>query len=193
MSQSNINPEDALEQIHFLKELIQQTAIQVSKGYLFFILWGLVWMIGYTGEALLPIPFKGTIWAILCTIGIIGTIIIFVRMKGLTATPLSKKLWILNIILGLATVLIFAVLYLNPNYYFINAYWAFQIGVIYMVNGVFIDNKLILIGIWTVGASLISLLFPSLFGQCIWLAITCGGGLMITGIILRRQVNKVGS
>jgi hypothetical protein len=187
-----MKPEDVLEQIQFLKELTQQTAIQISKGFLFFILWGLIWMIGYIGEALSPVPFKATIWAILCTIGMIGSIIIFARIKDRIVTPLSKKLWLLNIILGLAAMLIFGALYINPNYYFINAYWAFQIGVIYMINGIFIDNKLIFIGIWTAGASLVSLLFPTLFSQCFWLAITSDGGLMITGIILRKKVNKVG-
>lgn len=186
MSLNNFKAEDALEQIHFLKKLTQQTAIEISKGYLFFILWGMIWIIGYIGEALLPIPFKGTIWAVLCMIGIIGTLIFFSRMKDHTATPLSKKLWAMNIIFGLASALFFASLFFNPNYYFINAYWAFQIGVIYMINGIFIDNKLIFVGIWSVGASLVSLLFPSLFVQCFWLAITGGGGLLTTGIILRR-------
>jgi hypothetical protein len=187
MRLSSIKPEEALDQIRFLKELTQQTAIQISKGYLIYILWGLIWIAGYIGEAFSPIPFKGTVWAILCTIGIIGTILIYTRIKDWTATPLSKKLLKMNIILGLASVLFFAVLFLNPNYYFINAFWAFQIGVIYMINGVFIDKKLILIGIWTTGASLISLLSPSLFIQCFWLAITGGGGLLTIGIFLRGR------
>lgn len=73
----------------------------------------------------------------------------------------------------------------------IKIYMPFQVGVAYMVAGVFIGRDLKYIGLAMIITSLLSLLMPCPI-QDIWLAIIGGGGLVLTGLIFKNQVKKSG-
>ena len=70
-----------------------------------------------------------------------------------------------------------------------NAYWPFWLGLIYLANSVFVGAELAWIGGWLVAASIASLWMPHVV-QALWLAATGGGGLAVTGFVLRHQVRR---
>lgn len=184
-----MNPEDALKQIEYLKELADETRIRASEGYPFFLLWGALWILGYIGM----INLDYQIWAWVAPLGGILSGVIGWRMKPYSgAGPLLKKLAKLSVILGVSACCVFAALVTvstNPNPRFLTAFWPFQIGVIYTAVGLFMGKEMVKIGGWLLATAIISLWLPPTF-QLIWLAALGGGALLLTGLLLLRQAKR---
>jgi hypothetical protein len=190
MRQANINPDEALEQIHYLKELTAQTVIRIAHGYPFYILWGILWIFGYLGSALIHGARQGFLWLIISLIGLIGCVLIDIRLKKQTSTPFLQKILRMNIVLAAGTILMFILIFFafrESN--IIRAYLPFQIGIIYIINGILVGSELIYVGIWLAFAALVSLWMPA-FVQNLWFAAAGGGGLIVSGILLKKQVAK---
>lgn len=187
-----MKPEEALEQIEYLKKLTDETRIRVSEGYLFFLLWGTLWIIGYTSSIYLDYR----VWYWIAPLGGIVSGIIGWSMKPYSKSSplLFEKLAKLCIILGVSACCVFMVLItvsdnLNPR--IISAFWPFQVGVIYMTVGLFMGKEMIQIGGWLVMTAFISLWLPLTIQQ-ICLAVLGGGALLFTGLLLLRQAKKNG-
>lgn len=187
-----MKPEEALKQIEYLKKLTDETRIRVSEGYPFFLLWGALWILGYTGSICLDYR----VWYWIAPLGGIVSGIIGWSMKPYSGTSplLFKKLTKLSIILGVSACCVFAALItvsdnLNPRIF--TAFWPFQVGVIYMAIGLFMGKEMVQIGGWLVAATIISLWLPPIIQQ-IWLAVLGGGALLFTGLLLLRQAKKNG-
>lgn len=179
---------EALNQIAYVRDLLTKTRLSSAEGYPYFILWGIIWILGYIGSIWIP-PY---LWSGLCLIGGIGSFFIGKRRKWKpTDLKLLKQLAIQALILFMTSLPIYALLFFSKLDAIIYAFWPFEIGIIYMVIGVFMGKDLMGIGSGLVFAALISLLLPNPF-QFIWLAIIGGGGLLMTGIIFRNQVKKSG-
>ncbi len=194
MKTNLLQPNDALEQISYLKELANQSRLKIAYGYPHFFLWGLVWLVGYLGSILIPSKFICEMWLTICSLGAIGSILIGYRLgqrSGPAPTLLRKLGWLSFLMFAVAVSMFFLTFRGIPNLNLINAYWPFQIGVIYLANSIFFDKKLTIIGCWLIFTAFVSLWLsiPYLF---IWLAFAGGGGLIFTGFILRKQVAQVG-
>ena len=183
-----MKPENALDQIAFLKEIIAKSRIRAAYAYPYCIVWGTIWVTGYlTTIAFSPLY----VWPAITSIGAILSIIIGIKKRHTEGgTRLLKQLGLQSLVLFVSYILVFALLvYVSKEQLILNAYWPFQIGVTYIVMSVFIGRDLLYIGLWLVSASLASLLMP-LQTQSIWLALSGGGGLLLTGAIFRNQVMK---
>jgi hypothetical protein len=79
--------QDVLDQIAYLQELINQTRLRAADGYPYFILWGLLWIVGYTGSIL----WSHLVWAgILVAGGLISAVIGF-KKKKTSRAPVTEK------------------------------------------------------------------------------------------------------
>jgi|SRR5690554_633620 len=189
---------EALNQINYLKGIIEASKVRCAPGYPYLLLWGLVWIAGYLGTTFFPWPgVKTLLWPVLAGVGVLLSALIGFRTARKATTPvpfLLKRLGLLGLILFLASSAMFSLL-LHFHFTFgmglkyINAYWPFQIGVIYLAVGIFMGREMLLIGAWLVLAASVSLLMP-LVPQYVWLALAGGGGLILTGALLRRQVTR---
>lgn len=184
--------DEAIDQIHYLKKIIETTRVRCAPGYPYLLLWGFIWIAGYLGSAFLRRPpVHIWIWPVLAITGSLFSGLIAFRTARKSTTPapyLLKCLGLQALIIFLATGAVFSLLlHFSVGLQFINAYWPFQIGVIYLITGILMGREMILIGAWLVLAATISLFMP-LLPQYVWLATAGGGGLILTGALLRRQV-----
>jgi len=184
--------EEALEQIEFLKQLTDKTRLKAAYSYPYFILWGILSIIGYVGSYLLPMHSWGMLWGAISVIGSIITAIFAIKyIKKYSYTQLSKRIGLQCLILLLADILLFRLLIIYGVYELLSAYWPFQFGIIYIIASIHIGRDLTLIGLWMIIISFISFLFPASF-QNIWFALTYGSALLFTGIMFRYQLKKAG-
>lgn len=185
--------DEALEQIAYLKELTQKTRIKAVYSYPYFMLWGILSMIGYSSRAYLPLHLYGSMWVILWIIGMPVTIFFIVRQgRKHTYTPLLRRIGLQCLILIAADNLLFALLIYYKVYALLNPFWAFQIGLIYLIISVHTGLTYTFIGFWMIISAVVSFFITGPLSN-IWLAVSFGGGMLITGIIFRNKVKKEGT
>ncbi|NLY88160.1 MAG: hypothetical protein GX085_00835 [Firmicutes bacterium] len=179
--------QEALDQIGYLQKLITQTRLRAADGYPFFLLWGFLWIVGYTGSIL----WSHLVWVgILLAGGLISIVIGFKKKKGLPVPPLLKKIgWLMLILFVYIAFLFNQLLFTTDNLQVIFSFWPFHIGLLYILAGIFVGRSLVLIGCWLIFAAVAGIWLPSPWHE-IWLAAGGGGGVILTGMIMRRQVIK---
>jgi hypothetical protein len=197
---SELTPQQALAQIGYLKDLVQETRISVAAGWQSFVVWGVVWIIGYAAVALAAtdLPFAppesalGGIWFGLIALVYMTSAISRRRTKNAPATTLGRRLLRLNLaLLVVAFVLLPFVLVGDLNLPFSSAaYIPLWVGVAYVVNGLFVGNELTAVGAWILGATVITRFLDPLWAQALWLAVAGGGGLVVTGLIFRKVMAR---
>ena len=85
----NISPTEAEEALAAIQTIVQKTrrAISSSGGYIFMIVWGVIWLLGFLGSQFLPQQVAGYAWMILDTLGGILSAVIGIRMgRGVRST-----------------------------------------------------------------------------------------------------------
>ena len=109
----NISPTEAEEALAAIQAMMKKTrrAISSSGAYLFLIVWGVVWLLGFLGSQYLRADLGGYAWIILDTLGGIISAVIGVGMgRGVRSTSpgISGKrigiFWLLTIIYCIAAV-----------------------------------------------------------------------------------------
>jgi hypothetical protein len=194
-----LTPKDAIAQISYLRELVEETRIRAADGYPFFVLWGLIWVAEYLATAWSRADLNGflqpddralpLIWSVLTTGGgIVSGVLGYRHGRRRPSSTLGKRLLHMNLLLG-GTVFVMLYVAAPSDAGRAAAYWPFWLGVIYLVNSVFVGNELAVIGAWLVAAGIASVFMPELV-QAVWLAAAGGGALAVTGFIFRRQVRR---
>lgn len=191
--------EEALEQIAYLKKIVDQTRLKAGYGYPQFLLWGVIWILGDIAGTFVKDWEYGLVWLVLCLSGGITSFIIgFIsRRKTRNLPTMIRQMMLLSILLaaaaGLCSPLCSNLLNLNGSYdvKFLSAYPFFWVGVIYVANGIFIGRQLVWIGLWIVFETLVSLAIPLPYFYY-WEALAGGDSLLVTGFIFRKQVKNLG-
>ena len=188
-----VDSREALANIAYMRGLIEQTRARVADRYGFFLLWGAVWVAGYLATAFIASPTGEILWVPLVVLGTVGSTWLGMRMpKDQSAAPtLGARLAWMNLVLVGA--FIGAPFLLGDNFSYLKsvAYIPAAVGVIYTVNGIFMGRAMILIGAWLVVAAVASLAMgPTV--QLVWMAIAGGGSMILTGLLLRRQLAQGG-
>lgn len=175
--------DEALSQISYMRELIDQTRLRAAHGYPYFLVWGLAWIVGYAGSLRWPY-----IWGLVLPAGGVASLLVaWLRRGPGSRSPLAGRIDAANgILFGAALA---ASLLLISDNQASRAFWPIAIGTIYLVNAVFIGWELAAIGAWTIAAGAVSFLMPEVTAL-IWLAAAGGGSLLLTGFLLRRQLHK---
>ncbi|PIZ26429.1 MAG: hypothetical protein COY47_00540, partial [Chloroflexi bacterium CG_4_10_14_0_8_um_filter_57_5] len=109
----NVSPTEAEEALAAIQTMMTKTrrAISSSGAYVFFIIWGFVWLLGFLGSQFLPQDIGGYAWMGLDTLGGILSAIVGVRMNRGVRSPSSnisgKRIgifWILLFMYCIATI-----------------------------------------------------------------------------------------
>jgi hypothetical protein len=188
----NISPSEAEEALAAIQVMMQKTrrAISSSGAYLFLIVWGCVWLLGFLGSQFLPQEAGGYAWMILDTLGGILSAVIGIRMnRGVrsTAKPVTTGariglFWLLLFLYVLATV---AVAWPTSG-----KQLAMFIILTVMIGWLAMGLLLSFASIWpalilTSLALFSYFVFPGIF--YLLMAILGGGGMIALGIYIRSQ------
>lgn len=187
-----MKPEEALEQIAYMRRLVDQSRITMSGFGAYFILWGVLWIVGYLGALWFPGGMREYVWPAVYLIGFGASFWPALRRgagSGSPAPALFKKLSWLSLILLAGFLAIPFVFFTKPDQHTVNAYYPFVIGLIYVVQGIFYGGAIIAIGAWLMAAAVASMWIPAPT-QSLFLALAGGGSLILTGLVLRRQVSR---
>ena len=155
-----------------------------SKGAPHFLLWGLIWALGYSGTEFVP-QIAGKLWLVLDAIGIVGSFLI-ARAAYDPAVRSARSVNFLAI--GFAFIAFwgatFYILQPQTNAQ-VGAFPALLMAFVYTCVGTFAGARWLVIGIalWilTVAGYV---LVPAHF--MLWMAIVGGGALLLTGAWMRR-------
>ncbi len=182
-----MNMQEALDQVAYLQKLVAQTRLRAADGYPFFLLWGLLWIAGYAGS----IRWSQGVWAIIAPVGVLlSVVLVLKKRREQPVPPLLKKIgWVMLILFIYIAFLFGQLLLISDNPQIVNSFWPFHIGLLYIVAGILTGRSLVMIGCWLILAAVAGIWFPSPW-QEIWLAAGGGGSLILTGVLLRKQVIK---
>lgn len=195
-----LEPEHALRQIAYLRGLVEATRLRAADAYAFFILWGVIWALGYVVTAwarsdLSSLPeldgkYIGLTWGALSASGWLISAAFAKRfLSNRPASSLGRQLFRMNVALLVALYAFWQFGFNPTSEAALNAYWPFWAGVAYIVNSFFLGRELTVIGGWLLAAGVASLFMPAGVGA-LWLAVAGGGSLAITGFVFRRQVRS---
>lgn len=103
-----MQPQEALDDLKAIRQIMER-ARRASDGFggWFMVLWGAIWLVGFTGTHILihlkRYPPINWLWAFLDTVGILGSIYLGIRM-GQRARTKSSSLWVPLLLYWLALV-----------------------------------------------------------------------------------------
>jgi hypothetical protein len=146
--------------------------------------WGVIWVLGYSGMGFLPPERWGPVWLVLDVVGVVTTILLSRTGRGEARTGQGWK-----IVAGvLAIVAFFAATFTLFRPTSIDAAIAYPgvvTGLVYAGLGIAAWPRYLWIGAAVFAASLVGYFFfqPWL---AYWMAVVGGGGLIVAGLWLRR-------
>lgn len=203
MNVSRSEASDALEMVRQTSSKTRQMAAYAG-GDLCFIIWGVVWALGFLTVHFVPPmfgyrPVVGTIitsvWAVLVALGVGTTYWVSLRYQAARSASDRRIGYMWLLFYGF--IYVWAAL-ISPflsvsGHEQSQAFWR-HIGALmatlpmfmYTVMGLWLDSLMVWIGVGITALTLVGLyLFPSVF--YIWMAVLGGGGLIATGLLVRRR------
>lgn len=181
---------EAIERLDFLKQLVEDARVRISDSYPIFIVWGIVWIVGYAGSVLLPADYQAWVWPTILPLAFAAMLMdgVLGRRRGrymYPSTPLTKNLFRMNLLMALVTFFFIPNLVAEVSERDQMHYIPFMIGFTYLLNGLFVGRELIWIGAWIAIAAFAASFMPFDLAS-IWMAAAGGGSLVATGWMLRR-------
>ena len=180
---------EALESLKIIDEAMAQTrrAIAHSGSGYFFIIWGIVWLVGFLGNELLVPPVAGYLWLALDVLGLAGSVIVGIRMNRQVRSPEGKRtglraaaLWGLLMVYGV--VLYWAA---SPPPDRFSLFVTLFIGFAYAIAGLWISTPLLLTGLGISAlAAIVWIAAPGLLPYA--LSLLGGGGMIAVGAYMLR-------
>lgn len=183
-----LDPGQALEQVTYLRELVEETRIRVADWYAIFLMWGAIWITGYlatfwwerTGTAWLQWT-----WPTLLAVATVGHAFLGRGLPRLPPTTLGKRLLRMNLMLAAAFVVLPVTLG-GISGVQMGSYAPFALGIVYVANGMFVGTELVAIGAWLLIAATAGPFLPE-EARWLWMAGAGGGSLLVTGVLLHRR------
>jgi hypothetical protein len=187
----NISPSEAEEALAAIQSMMQKTrrAISSSGAYVFLILWGIIWLLGFLNSQFLPDPVAGYVWMGLDILGGALSAIFGIRMnRGVrTADPITsgKRIGVFWLLLFFYCVAALAVAWPADGKQLAMFIILFvMLGWIAM--GLLLPFASVKWGLAFTGMALIGyFLLPGIF--YLWMAILGGGGMIALGLYIRSR------
>jgi hypothetical protein len=187
----NISPNEAEEALAAIQAMMKRTrrAISSSGAYVFLIIWGVVWLVGFLCSQFLSQEIAGPAWMVLDTLGGILSAIVGIRMgrgvRSSSPTTSGKRIgifWLLLFLYGIATVAV--------SWPADGKQLAMFIILFVMVGWLAMGLLLSFAAIWpsiviTALALIGYFLLPGIF--YLWMAILGGGGMIALGLYIRSR------
>jgi len=186
-----LTPTEAEEALAAIQTMIQKTrrAVSSSGAYLFLIVWGVIWLFGFSASQFLAAQTAGKIWAGLNILGGILSATIGIRMnrgvRSTSATLSGKRI-------GLFWLLLFLFCYAT-----VTVVWPVDIKQLAMLIILFVMVGWIAMALllsiasfgWGLGLTVLALacyfLFPGIF--FLLMGVVGGGGMIALGFYIRSR------
>jgi hypothetical protein len=187
----NVSPTEAEEALAIIQVMMQKTrrAISSSGAYLFLIIWGVVWLLGFLGSQFLPIETAGYVWIGLDTLGGILSAVIGIRMnrgvRSLSSGTSGKRIAIFWMLLFLYCVASIAVAWPADGKQ-LAMFIILFVMVGWLAMGLLLSFTSIWPGVIITALALVGyFLLPGIFN--LWMAILGGGGMIVLGLYIRSR------
>lgn len=152
-----------------------------------FIVWGIIWAIGYTAMGLTPPDLWGLVWLPIDIFGIVATIVMGLRGKRQESG--SGQVFGGRMLGSFVLITIFCTgLFSMVHPADLNVYLAFPgllTGVIYGMIGLWGMTRFLWVGLVVTACTLTGYFLFSAYLPY-WMAVAGGGGLIVSGILVRR-------
>ncbi|HJT43517.1 MAG TPA: hypothetical protein VJ750_08450 [Rhizomicrobium sp.] len=159
-------------------------AYNYSQSAPYCFVWGIVLLLGYGAQALIPAgPWLGWWWIGLNSAGAAVSVLLG-RIENARRPGRSWRIGVLFLILWLFTAALFAVLHPSDPLQ-VGAYFPLLFAAIYAAIGLWMGLRYILVGVFTAVATLGAFFFLREYFFH-WMALVGGGSLLLTGFWMRR-------
>ena len=195
----NITKDEARASLAEIRDVTWHTRRAIGQGASssILIVWGVIWMIGYSASQFVP-QYSGLIWLPLITVGAISSWICGSRKRSSISDANGSRIGIFWLVLFAYAALWMVLLHPHQlpsgvewaNYQPMNdrqagAFYATVPMFAYVVGGLWLGRFFVWLGsIVTVLTVIGFFLLPGYF--CIWMAFTGGGSLVVSGLYIRR-------
>jgi hypothetical protein len=187
----NVSTTEAEEALDAIQAMMQKTrrSFSSSGAYMFLIVWGVIWLLGFLGSQFLSLHIAVYTWMVLDILGGILSAIIGIRMNRGVRSPSSsssgKRIAIFWMLLFLYCVASIAVSWPADG-----KQLAMFIILFTMVGWLAMGLLLSFTSIWpavtiTALALVGYFLLPGIFN--LWMAILGGGGMIVLGLYIRSR------
>lgn len=187
----NISPSEAEEALASIQAMMQKTrrAISSSGAYVFLIVWGVIWLLGFLGSQFLPQEIGGYAWMVLDILGGILSAVLGIRMgrgvRSSSPTTSGKRIAVFWLLLFFYVSAAMAVSWPVDGKQ-IAMYIILFVMVGWMAMGLLLSFFSIWPGLILTALTLIGyFLLPGLF--YLWMAILGGGGMIALGFYIRSR------
>ena len=187
----NISPTEAEEALAAIQAMMQKTrrAISSSGAYVFLVVWGTIWLLGFLGSQFLPDKTAGYVWMGLDILGGILSAIVGVRMnrsvRNPSTTTSGRRIGLFWLLLFFYCVAAISVAWPADGKQFAMFIILF-VGVGWMAMGLLLSFASIWWGLAITALALIGyFLLPGIFH--LWMAILGGGGMIALGLYIRYR------
>jgi len=188
--------EDAQESLERIEEVTDRTRkLMMQGGALLFLLWGVVWTVGFVVTQFAPQPqYCGSVWLIVVAVGVIATIQVSRRFP--IKSPLGSRIgflwWGAYAYAALWIALLWPFVHVSSQAepQFVRHYGAIASTIpmfVYVVMGLWLGSR-VLIGVaLAITAFTVAGLFVLPQWYWLWMAVMGGGTLLGTGLVIRRK------
>jgi hypothetical protein len=187
----NISPSEAEEALTAIQLMVKKTrrSIASSGAYVFLIVWGAVWLVGFLSSHFFQDETAGLVWMVVDILG--GLLSVFfgirmsIRVRGPSTTRTGKRIAWFWLILFLYTVAAIGIAWPTDG-----RQLAMFIILFVMLGWMAMGLLLSFASIWwglaiTVLALIGYFLLPGIF--FLWMAILGGGGMIALGLYIRSR------
>lgn len=187
----NISPNEAEEALAAVQKITQKTrhSIASSGAYIFLILTGIVWLVGFLSTQFLPADIVGYIWGGLSVLGSAAGILLGIRMgprvRGPSIAASTRRavtFWLLLVIYCIAAIAIAQPS--DPKQVTMYIILFIMIGQLSM--GLLLSFSSVWWALPITALALIGyFLVPGIF--YLWMGILVGGGMIVLGLYIRLR------
>ncbi len=187
----NISPSEAEEALAAIQAVMHKTrrSIANSGAYLFLIVWGVIWLIGFLGSQFLPLETASNAWMVLDIFGGILSAVIGIRMgrgvRRTSATTSGKRIGFFWMLLFVYCIAAIAVAWPTDGKQ-LAMFIILFVTVGWVAMGLLLSFASVWWGLALTALALIGyFLLPDIF--YLWMAILGGGGMIALGLYIHSR------
>jgi hypothetical protein len=158
--------------------------IQYDMSSSIFILWGVLWAVGYGLEYLRSVP-SGLAWFIVDGVGLAGTVVLIVQKRAKGGVTARDRRLALAFLCLLGYGAIWSILLGSFNQRQMDAFWPTLVMCAYILGGIWLGRFFVVLGVILTVLVLIGYFALGAWFE-LWMMVVGGAGLIVGGLWLRR-------
>jgi hypothetical protein len=186
-----LSPQEAQQALDAIQQMVKRTqrAIASSGAYNFLIIWGFIWLLGFTSSQFLPGKTVGYVWMALDLLGAVASVLAGIQLKNKIRSSSAA-------VSGRRIAYFWLLLFIYCGiFYFVaspsdSRQGAMIIILFVMIGWIAMGLLLSVSSIgWSLGITALALigyyLLPGIF--YLWMAVLGGGGMIALGFYIRKR------